>query len=726
MKTIVGWPFFSILLFAFCSPLNAQPFQKNGLVAFYSFDGNATDRSGGNNDGSLGGASLIPDRNGKRDSAYGFEGNAWINLPSRLLNGKNNSGTVSLWFKANSPNNQEPEYLVAAHGLVGNKPNRIYITIEKGRLFATIGNPSQDLSGSAISPQKWNHVCLVWKNSGNTALLYLNGSKIGQAESIQLKPSIEYISLGSWKQEGNFFHGGIDDVSFYSRALTEAEVQALSNEFNLLEQQPNTSWLDENLIAYFPFNESANDESGNGYDLKNFGATLCPNRFDELGKAFQFDGSRNYMQMPPQLVQALSGNKPLTVSLWCKSKPHRIAGNGNEALIQFGSGQTDQAFLLLSEKGKLSYSQWGYYTLRTGISINDGKWHNVIAAFDGNNISVSVDGIHSQTATTSFRANAMGLIGAAMTPTPSEHWNGIIDDIRIYNRSLSPTEMSNLFDYEKEPRSNKPQLGESAPTSLPKEILDAAAKATPPTNNFVKLSKGIGEVVACDSKGIVLKADGRYLPRIPLTELTENDFRALLEAKKAYDALVSFNYNKSRTGGGESFESQLKKIWEQEPSLTKKVQMRLQILDELRGYNLAASSLIGILGLASNAGAKVDEANSTIAVKELLASATSQDIDKARELRSYGIDGARRAEYEARKDLKKTEAEISLALKTANSAANNLAATERQLSANLSKCEFHASRLAGYGITVITDPPLPIPALSMRFEVDIERVKNKE
>jgi len=75
----------------------------------------------------------------------------------------------------------------------------------------------------------------------------------------------------------------------------------------------------------------------------------------------------------------------------------------------------------------------------------------------------------------------------------------------------------------------------------------ADAGTMTPTNNVVKTTRGTGEVAALDPEGLMIRTNGSYTPRIPLTELCEEDFRALLQTKKAYDALSAFRYGQTRT-----------------------------------------------------------------------------------------------------------------------------------------------------------------------------------
>ena len=56
--------------------------------------------------------------------------------------------------------------------------------------------------------------------------------------------------------------------------------------------------LNEGLVAYYPFNGNANDESGNGHDGTALGATLVDDRFGDADSAYHFDGINDLVVVP--------------------------------------------------------------------------------------------------------------------------------------------------------------------------------------------------------------------------------------------------------------------------------------------------------------------------------------------------------------------------------------------------------------------------------------------
>jgi len=76
--------------------------------------------------------------------------------------------------------------------------------------------------------------------------------------------------------------------------------------------------LNDGLVAYYPFNGNANDESGNGNHGTVNGATLTDNRFGNPNSAYNFDGSNDYIDAPTNF-----GYTTFTVTAWIKLKTHQ-------------------------------------------------------------------------------------------------------------------------------------------------------------------------------------------------------------------------------------------------------------------------------------------------------------------------------------------------------------------------------------------------------------------
>lgn len=72
--------------------------------------------------------------------------------------------------------------------------------------------------------------------------------------------------------------------------------------------------------------------------------------------------------------------------------------------------------------------------------ITDGQWHRIGFVWDSSNRTLYVDSVAvAQDMQGSLESSSNGLyIGAGKAMAPGTYWSGLIDDIRIYNRAVSP------------------------------------------------------------------------------------------------------------------------------------------------------------------------------------------------------------------------------------------------------------------------------------------------
>ena len=200
------------------------------------------------------------------------------------------------------------------------------------------------------------------------------------------------------------------------------------------------------LVAYYPFNGNANDESGyNNHGTVN-GAALVADRFGNPNSAYQFDGINDYIKVPNS--ESLNFKNSITVSFWIK------AGEFFER-----------------EAYPLSHGNWEY---RWKVSITDKRirWtiirpdsvikdldseteltlnnlYNVTTVYNGSDYEIYING--KLDALSSFsgsilQTNIDFMIGQVLPGDNRYNFKGVLDDIRIYNYALSIQEIINLYD----------------------------------------------------------------------------------------------------------------------------------------------------------------------------------------------------------------------------------------------------------------------------------------
>lgn len=215
----------------------------------------------------------------------------------------------------------------------------------------------------------------------------------------------------------------------------------------LIKDEP-PSTLNDGLVAYYPFNGNANDESGNGNNGIVNGATLTTDRFGNSDKAYQF-GSSNNISVP--MSEQLFMLPIRTFSCWFQSNGQQSGGRIYETTFMNGGIAISNGNTLDTWYG---YSQHCCNIIGISSGANN-QWHHLVSfANDSTGLTeVYLDG----TLIVSDIGNASGGNGCFIPNynwqnhfvrfglgASGESYNGFIDDIRIYNRALTQEEISYL------------------------------------------------------------------------------------------------------------------------------------------------------------------------------------------------------------------------------------------------------------------------------------------
>ena len=237
---------------AFAQVPNYVP--TNGLVGYWPFNGNANDESGNGNNGTVNGATLTTDRFGVANKAYDFNAFDWgwgsggdyVYIP---YNPTFNSPeiTISVWFKQSSiyiSNQVYPTIIKRYEGGYTNPNGQtwgIYSNTNGNMLNSSILPPNTTnnysvyltQSGPSISSNIWHNSILSF--DGVSMKTYYDGQLVSTVPSngmVMNANGNSGISVGmSIQANGNWdpFHGQIDDIGIWNRAITSCEIQGLYN-----------------------------------------------------------------------------------------------------------------------------------------------------------------------------------------------------------------------------------------------------------------------------------------------------------------------------------------------------------------------------------------------------------------------------------------------------------------------------------------------------------------
>ena len=446
-------------------------------LALWHFDegqGNVLkDSSGNGNDGTL----MNMDENNWRDGisgkALGFDGlNDYItgNNNSQFLN--SDDGTIEAWIKR--PTGANPSVNMPIFGkhqcskggwyLMINTDNQIdhsYYNVNE------MGWHSLTTSDLTWNPDQWYHIVGTRGKDG----LKIYRDNILVASNADTAPFVEYgngymqiVTYGTFC-DGAKFDGIIDEVCISDIARTPDEIRqvyqagiAIRGGQAQLSSEEYIPGADPSCVGYWSFDEgsgdTAFDRSGNGNDgtLKNMDAEDWVDGV--RGKALEFDGEDDYVftSQSPNLnkitieawVNAISfGVRNTIVSTTDDSatKGYQIHHNSNKFALRLTDSST--------------YIDGGSGDAKWDTTVSTGNWYHIAISWDGTTnaenikfyLNGEVDGTSTATKTISSIFPTSYNIYIGKKPGGSNYWEGVIDEVAIYNRALSPSEISAHYNF---------------------------------------------------------------------------------------------------------------------------------------------------------------------------------------------------------------------------------------------------------------------------------------
>ena len=460
-----------------------------GLVGYWSFDGpdmagnTAYDRSGNGNNGTFTADDPpLPrpalGRIGQGLEFLGINNNNHVNMgsPASLNNIEQQGGggmTVAFWYKPTIEDEQD--FLVGKDG--GSGSWTVYTNCcGPGAWFAFFkdyaGATDLDVSsGLNTVLQGWQHVVVAWNgvSDGAGVHFFINGvespasiNDVGAGAKIS-DEAIDF-KVGGGDQNQELPHT-FDDVRVYNRILSPDEIKRLykiGSTFKINTSQ-NTGTLKDGLVGYWSFDDqdlagvTAYDRSGNA---NNGTLTNGPERtIGKIGQGLRFDGLNNRVSSPSAPSLMLSSS--ITVSAWVKSvnegtgwltifDKHSPSVNNNYVLevVEGTSGAAREVDFFYYSSGGVA-NEWQ----TTDNVLLPNEWTHLAATFTfgaGSSMRIYVNGVSVAGGWTTgdgtlIPASDDDGFGIGALQSGGNEFGGTIDDVRIYNRVLSPDEIKRLY-----------------------------------------------------------------------------------------------------------------------------------------------------------------------------------------------------------------------------------------------------------------------------------------
>jgi len=438
---------------------NAADRVMQDLAAWYPLGPGADDRSGYELHGDRHDCGPAEDRYLRRLGALELNGqSSWITLPSAedIFGTDPSAITVSFWLSTTSLNGDG--VTVVSDYNSGDWDTRFGFHIWQyvdGRVHATVRKAHlQEWDCATIDPVplgEWHFVAFTVSKVSGVCRLYLDGEL---QQELAIATDVDYIEgvpvhLGKSIFQGSdhgLYPGVLDDVRFYRRDLTPAEITDL---FQVS--------LISGLTAHYPLDGNANDASGQGLHGV---ATDTSYGFDQFGDPFHaasFDGSTSYITLP--MSETLLGLDPdaWTVTGWFRTD--NLDGDGVTLVSDYNSDSWDTRFgfhvwqyidgRLHATVRKAHLQEWDCASIEP---VPLGEWHSFVFTVSKASgvCRLYLDGVIQQelaiATDVDYIENVPVYLGKSIFQgIDHAFYPGALDEVRFYERELQPDEVADDF-----------------------------------------------------------------------------------------------------------------------------------------------------------------------------------------------------------------------------------------------------------------------------------------
>ncbi|MDE2011185.1 MAG: LamG domain-containing protein [Patescibacteria group bacterium] len=464
-----------------------------GLVGWWTFDGKNTywtsstaattdDLSGNGNTGTLTNmnqsTSPVP---GKIGQALSFNGSNQyvVSQNYSFLSSTYSATTMTAWVYRTSSYDGSiinyGEYSDTAYGSG--------LAVSGGQVAWMSGyGPSTNVikSGLTVPLNKWS--LIGFAKTGSAITFFLNTSSAGGTDTFANLSIVSYqpftIAVASWNGARlGYFNGIIDDARVYNRTLSAGEIQQLYNigsasHINappVLGQTTScTSGLSCGLVGWWTFDgkdtnwtsataATTLDKSGNGNTgtLTNMNQSTSPVP-GKIGQALQFNGSNQYISIGSANIP--SCEQTVSVSAWVKltslpasdgwvASRYTLYGSNYNLFYLYltGTNHNQPAY-----NAMVSASGGSHYQAISSTPLLLNQWYHIVGTSDGlSSVNLYVNGVATSGSFVDFNGYCgtyySPSIGSSFTSSAGNYFTGSIDDVRIYNRALSASEVQQLY-----------------------------------------------------------------------------------------------------------------------------------------------------------------------------------------------------------------------------------------------------------------------------------------
>jgi len=184
----------------------------------------------------------------------------------------------------------------------------------------------------------------------------------------------------------------------------------------------------------------------------------------KAANSLSFDGENDYVEISNEPDEKIIDGYPFTFCAWIKTSGFSYE---DEDMVIFSMANSDKSdsyygiYIGEDENGAavIRARNKSYKYVSGGSDLTDDEWHQVVGVFKKKNKRfLYVDGVlvASDTRKVDFKKQSVFNIGRWADKTPKYYFNGLIDEVQVWSKALSSSEVANY--YETSPEGNESNL----------------------------------------------------------------------------------------------------------------------------------------------------------------------------------------------------------------------------------------------------------------------------
>jgi hypothetical protein len=440
----------------------------SGLVSWWNGEGNADDIAATNNGTLRGGASFA---SGKVGQAFDFNGvNGYVEIANSSNLNPSASFSIEGWI---FPRKDQTSAIMSkwadtpdqlnqrSYGFNAVPNNALQFAISDWAHQWDVSFNSFYTTNNVFSLNTWSHVAAVYDQPAGARRIYVNGVKVAERidPPITVTNSTARVGIGAnlYSDTGSrgYFDGLIDELSFYSTALSTAEIQAIYNAGSAgkcVPQPLNCVPPPLGLVGWWPGQGNAIDIVGTNNGVLEGGVAFVAG---EVGQGFSFNGvSSMVTNVMPGLTNIRNS---YTMEFW--ALPTASRASTFEATSGF-AGVSGQRYAIFPGVGITGFAGAGVSVGTNGVSVFECAssympsvlvydtpiigWTHIAVVHQNRQATLYINGVLVRTGlvsgTDSYPSTCLGEMGLGFG-----YYAGLLDEVSIYSRALSSPEVQAIY-----------------------------------------------------------------------------------------------------------------------------------------------------------------------------------------------------------------------------------------------------------------------------------------